>query len=313
MSLATAVSAGSDFVSLAEGHSRPVLACRFANQGSCVVSGGLDAHLCIWDLEARCSWQVDEPHAKGAAVTSLDVVDNARIVTGSADRTLGVFDLETGVKQRRLVGHKRVVNQVRHLPLTQRIASVGDDGQLCLWDANSKRAIWSVTQEFPLFTVAAAAASDHLVYVSGLDPVIRCYDIRNSTSTELFSWNSAHSDSVCSLDLTSNDKLCSVGFDGTLRIHDANVASAKLSRVLSSFQLTGTGNADQYLVRSKWAHHDRYAVTQGYICDVTSGSAVNSFSDRLPTSSQVIDVDYDVESNRIAMSLTDGSLCVFTM
>lgn len=287
---------------LSGGHEGAVLACAFANAGSTAVSGGLDARLCIWDLAAGTNYVVEHPGRARAAITSLQPLDKS-CVAAFSDAHLALVDLETGITLRRYTGHTRVVNQVRRAGTRHQIASVGDDGQLLLWDAATKKPVWSTSTQFPLMTLAAA--DDHLVYATGLEPTIHVFDLRN-ISKELFNWPTMHDDSICSIDVSPNGKLCSLGFDGQLQFYDAATGSSRKSRYLNQCPTPNAPpNDDRYLVRCKFIHGDRYAITEGAVYDVTSQVKLADHH-----TAPVIDMDYHGKSNSLLMCANDGSLRV---
>ena len=129
---------------------------------------------------------------------------------------------------------------------------------MCIRDR--RKAVWSATTEFPLFTLATTGEK-HMVYTSGLEPVIRIWDLRSSQKDDTLSIETPHTDSILSLDLTNRSKMCSLGFDNTLHFYDGNVHSVKDSRVVSdSIKLSST-NDDKFLTRCKpvsYTHLDVY-------------------------------------------------------
>src|SRR5262249_47237670 len=68
-------------------------------------------------------------------VTSMAVCpDKRRIVSGSDDGTVVVWDLEAGALIRRLEGHRDWVNSVAVSADGRRIVSGSDDGTVAVWD-----------------------------------------------------------------------------------------------------------------------------------------------------------------------------------
>jgi WD40 repeat protein len=61
--------------------------------------------------------------------------DGALIASGSEDKTVRIWNAETGREQRTLQGHTGRINSVAFSPDGRRIASGGDDGAVFLWDA----------------------------------------------------------------------------------------------------------------------------------------------------------------------------------
>lgn len=63
--------------------------------------------------------------------------DGQRIISGSADMTIKVWDAQTGQETITLKGHTRGVSSVAFSPDAKRIVSGSHDGTVRLWDAQS--------------------------------------------------------------------------------------------------------------------------------------------------------------------------------
>ncbi|KAM3159541.1 WD40 repeat-like protein [Lachancea thermotolerans] len=297
---------------LAGAHDHAVLACRLLRAGSLALSAGLDPHLSLWDLDSGQNYSIDSYHHGNAAITALDALGDRCAVTGSSDTRLALCDLETGQLLRGLAGHRRVVNQVRALG-ESRFASVGDDGALKVWDASgAKRPVWQAASEFPLFAVAQDPQNEHLVYASGLEPVIRVYDLRRSADHALSSWTAAHSDAVTSLDVSASGKLCTLAFDHQIHVSDAKLEPTREgSRLLASATLLASTNPHKFLQRCKFVRQDRFVAAQGSLFDATSGRQVLDFASQVSARAfDVIDMDYDSRSDKVLISTEQGSLYV---
>ena len=81
--------------------------------------------------------------------------DGQRIVSGSWDQTLKIWDANTGKELQTLKGHTWWVHSVAFSPDGQRIVSGSEDKTVKIWDANNGKelqtltghtgAVWSVT------------------------------------------------------------------------------------------------------------------------------------------------------------------------
>ena len=76
----------------------------------------------------------------GVAVTP----DGRRAVSASSDKTLKVWDLESGAELRTLEGHSDEVSGVAVTPDGRRVVSVSDDKTLKVWDIDSGRCLHSL-------------------------------------------------------------------------------------------------------------------------------------------------------------------------
>ena len=71
--------------------------------------------------------------------------DGRRIVSGSSDNTVAVWDLESGALIHRLAGHQGWVSSVAVSPDGRRIVSGSDDKTVAVWDLESGTRIHQLT------------------------------------------------------------------------------------------------------------------------------------------------------------------------
>jgi len=71
--------------------------------------------------------------------------DGRRIVSGSSDRTVAVWDLVSGSRTRRLTGHQDSVRSVAVSPDGRRIVSGSDDRTVAVWDLEAGSRIHQLT------------------------------------------------------------------------------------------------------------------------------------------------------------------------
>ncbi|SCU92908.1 LANO_0E02498g1_1 [Lachancea nothofagi CBS 11611] len=306
------LSSDSALIELSQGHESAVLACKLLNSGSTVVSSGLDPHICIWDLNNSKSYLIDNIYRQGSAITTLDIIDGPKIITGSSNSQVALVDIETGQKLRNYTGHQRAVNQLRTIS-QDRFISVADDGAVKAWDSHQKKPVWEVSTEFPLFTVAVSPQQEHTVYVSGLDPVITAYDIRQSNGQVLFSWDTNHVEPITSIDITSNYKMCSMAFDNEIHIADAKLRSTRDSRDLGIIDTCNDENVSKFLIRNKFINEGQFVVSQGLMFDATTKERVIDFKSNAISDANFIDMDYDLKSKKVLMGSETGNLYVYQM
>ena len=75
--------------------------------------------------------------------------DGRRIVSGSCDRTVAVWDLETGTRLHTLAGHQGAVYSVAVSPDGRRIVSGSDDSTVAVWDLATGKRLASLTMDGP--------------------------------------------------------------------------------------------------------------------------------------------------------------------
>ena len=71
--------------------------------------------------------------------------DGRRIVSGSQDSTVAVWDLETGIQIHRLTGHQAAVNSVAVSPDGRHIVSGSQDSTVVVWDLETGTPIHRLT------------------------------------------------------------------------------------------------------------------------------------------------------------------------
>lgn len=154
-----------------EGHTGRVTAVAVTPDGTRVVSGSEDSTVKVWTLETGqlettlagqaasvttvgalsprlphmlFNIQRGGPELQGhiGAVTTVAVTpDGMRVVSGSVDRTVKVWDLATGQPEATLRGHTRWVTAVAVTPDGMRLVSGSVDRTLKVWDLASGQVI----------------------------------------------------------------------------------------------------------------------------------------------------------------------------
>ena len=143
------------------GHKAAVLGCKFSPSGSHLISAGLDHRLFLWSIGPQClNTLVFSGHQGGV----LDVAwrGETELVSASVDGSAALWDVETGVRVKRLRAHKGVVNAVA-VGDGEEFVTGGDDGQVLMWDRRGDEAAGGVADgrlpgvgRRPLLVAAAA-------------------------------------------------------------------------------------------------------------------------------------------------------------
>jgi WD40 repeat protein len=112
------------------------------------------------------------------------------VVTGSADKTVMVYDAEQGFATHSFKnGHDELITCVRFQPHTtsvQRIVSASSDGRVCIWDLISHSCVASLAGQHYSAVTSVIFSTDvnaHYMITCGRDKVINVWDSREFSNT----------------------------------------------------------------------------------------------------------------------------------
>lgn len=174
--------------------------------------------------------------------------DSTTLFSASADTHIASWDLETGQRIRRYVGHEEIVNT---LDVSRRgqemLISGSDDGSIGIWDPRQKNCIDYIQTEFPI-TAAALSPAGEEIYFGGIDNDIRAYNLtKRGVSYSLL----GHQDTITSLRVSPDSRsLLSYSMDSTARTWDIQ-HFAPTERHIRTFDGATIG-LEKNLVRASW-------------------------------------------------------------
>lgn len=233
-----------------------------------------------------------------SAITSVRWLNQDKVITSSADTTLGLWDTNTGKRLRKFSQHSLVVNEVDHD--SSRIASAGDDGFAYIWDENSKKPVNSFKTEYPLLTIAL---HKNIIYTSGIEPVIRAWDLR-SPSQPIFEVETQHSDTITSLSVDDSN-LISRSMDDTVRIYEPKIVPGNHIRPNAVYDGATSGN-ENLLIRAILREHVIYSGSADRT--ITSWDLTSKKLLRKLTGNSGTVIDVDEHEGKLLSTSVDGTV-----
>ncbi|OJD12652.1 hypothetical protein AJ78_06791 [Emergomyces pasteurianus Ep9510] len=254
------------------GHSGEIFATRFDPTGQNIASGSMDRSIMLWRTYGQCeNYGVITGH-KGAVLDLHWSRDSKIIFSASADMTIASWDVESGQRIRRHVGHDEIINC---LDVSRRgqelLVSGSDDGCVGIWDPRQKDAIDFLESEMPVTAVALAEAGNE-IYSGGIDNDIHVWDIRKRAITYSML---GHTDTISSLQISPDSQtLLSNSHDSTVRTWDIR-PFAPADRHIKTYDGAPIG-LEKNLIRASWnPTGERIAAGSGdrsvVVWDVKSG------------------------------------------
>lgn len=232
--------------------------------------------------------------------------DGAQIYTASTDNTLGVWDLPTGQRVKKLKGHTTFVNSVRGARRgPQLLVSGSDDSTVKIWDTRKKQATTNFNATYQVTAVTFNDTSEQ-VLSGGIDNDIKVWDIRKN---DILYTMKGHTDTITGMTLSPDGSyLLTNSMDNSLRIWDVRpyAPQERCVKVLTGHQ----HNFEKNLLRCAWSP-DGSKVSAGsadrfmYIWDTTSRRIIY----KLPGhNGSVNDVDFHPDEPVIVSGSSDKQI-----
>ncbi|KAF7362706.1 WD-REPEATS-REGION domain-containing protein [Mycena venus] len=237
---------------LLEGHTDVVLSVVFSPDGKLIVSGSGDNTMHVWDAETGAArYKLFERHISQVQFTSSSVTkqhmekwpatitilaghthqvysvafspDGKHIVSGAYDRTIQIWDAESGVPLGEpLEGHTDGVTSVSYSPNGKHIVSGSYDHTVRIWDAKTGAALCGPLEGHTDIVLSVAFSPDGKLIISGSgDHTARVWDAETGAT-----WGGpfeGHTKAVISVAFSPDGKhVISGSNDCTLQIWDAD-------------------------------------------------------------------------------------------
>ena len=201
------------------GHTGKIYAIAFSPDGGMLASGSADKTVRIWDIQTEKLLSILPGH-KDAVYTAEFSPDSKLLASGTGDGTIQVWDTGTGERIYAFNGHTDAVWEMDFTSNSTVLASASLDGTVQLWTLISPGGkLGSPAQPHTAVYSVDFSPDGHTFATGRADKVIQVW---NTSTTELVSTLSGHSDAVRSVEFSPIDSrtLASGSLDGTLRLWD---------------------------------------------------------------------------------------------
>uniref|UniRef100_A0A1A9WX74 WD repeat-containing protein 55 homolog n=1 Tax=Glossina brevipalpis TaxID=37001 RepID=A0A1A9WX74_9MUSC len=190
-------------VMLLEGHQGEIYTTEFHPKCEMLLSSGFDL---IWNVYGEGENIMAMSGHTGAILEADFKTDGSQIFICSTDKTLGIWDIVTGQRIRRLKAHSNFVNTVHGIRRgMQMLCSGADDRTVRLWDSRKK-----------LSTLTLEAS--YQATFNDIDNGIKAWDIRKQ---EVLHHLKDHTDTITGISLSPDGSyILSNSMGNTLRIWD---------------------------------------------------------------------------------------------
>jgi serine/threonine protein kinase len=123
-------------------------------------------------LEQKCLWG-----HQGPVLSVAFSADGRLALSGSADATMRLWDLESGQERCRFMGHGGPVNKVAFSPDGYYVLSGGADGTVRLWNVETGRELHRFIGHTSEVTGAAFSSDNSRILSGGKDGSLRLWDV----------------------------------------------------------------------------------------------------------------------------------------
>lgn len=148
-------------------------------------------------------------------VRTVAAINQRQVISGSDDRTLRIWDLETGQTLRILNGHRGLVSAVA-MAAERRAVSVSFDGTLRLWNLQNGNCLRTFEGRCGPFT-SISIVDERRAITSSLDNALRVWDLATGQKLATFL---GHADVVNVVAAVDNARVVSASDDKSLRMWD---------------------------------------------------------------------------------------------
>ena len=218
-------------IMLLSGHTGAVYSIAFDPTGQSLASSSFDGDICkffpflhhsetrflvLWNTFGECeNYNVLSGHKNAVLEVHWDS-SGSKIISCSADKTVGLWDARKGSRIRRLTSHTGIVNSCSvAVDAPDLFSSGSDDCSAMIWDTRDKLPIQTIWHDYQVTSVCMDREGGHL-YTGGIDNIIRRWDLRMPSTVPNLTLN-GHGNTITGLSLNpEGTHLLSNGMDSNL-------------------------------------------------------------------------------------------------
>jgi guanine nucleotide-binding protein subunit beta-2-like 1 protein len=277
-----------------------------------VVSASRDKKLMIWELTPDAETpgyarKLLSGHSEPVVSTVLSS-DGQFALSGSWDRTMRLWDLNTGASVRTFQGHTKDVNSVAFSGDNRQIVSGSRDKTIKLWNTLAE-CKYTITEDMHTDWVSCVVFSPSakmpLIVSAGWDKLVKVWNLSNcKLRTNLV----GHTGVVYSTAVSPDGSLCaSGGKDGTAMLWDVNDG-----KHLYSLDAGGTINALCFSPKNYWL----VAATDLSIkvWDLENKNILDELSSTSPPKCGIpwcVSLSWSADGNTLFAGSTDGNVYMY--
>ncbi|MCC5644003.1 WD40 repeat domain-containing protein [Nostoc sp. CHAB 5824] len=205
-----------------EGHNGSVNSVSFSPDGKTLASGSGDKTIKLWNVETGQLIRTLTGHNNAVVSVSFSP-DGKTLASGSGntshssssgDKTIKLWNVETGQLIRTLTGHNNTVNSVSFSPDGKTLVSGSDDDTIKFWDVKTGK----LTRTLKEPVASVSFSPDGKTLVSGSIETIKLWNVNTGKVIRILK---GRDDAIASVSFSPDGKtLASGGWDKTIKLWD---------------------------------------------------------------------------------------------